>query len=149
MKKVTFALFFCLGLLTSAYSQTKQESIRELFQLMRQDSAVLKSFDSLAPMFIHKRNQPMDAEAKAKSQETINMLRQMTKMIIDMVTEDKVKLYDKNYSKEEINKLIEFYKSPVGQKYVNTTPGITNEIMTKVLKEYLPEMQKKANSNEE
>jgi len=91
----------------------------------------------------------MDADAKAKSQETINMLRQMTKMIIDMVTEDKVKLYDKNYSKEEINKLIEFYKSPVGQKYVNTTPEITNEIMTKVLKKYLPEMQKKANSKEE
>jgi len=131
------------------YSQTKQESIRELFQLMRQDSAVLKSFDSLAPMLIHKRNQPMDAEAKAKSQETINMLRQMTKVIIDMVTEDKVKLYNKNYSKEEINKLIEFYKSPVGQKYVDTTPGITNEIMTKVLKEYLPDLQKKANSNEE
>ena len=149
MKKVTFALFFCFGLLTSTYSQTKQESIRELFQLMRQDSAVLKSFDSLAPMFIHKRNQPMDAEAKAKSQETINMLRQMTKVIIDMVTEDKVKLYDKNYSQEEINKLIEFYKSPVGQKYVNTTPGITNEIMTKVLKEYLPELQKKTTSNEE
>ena len=149
MKKVTFALFFCFGLLTSAYSQTKQESIRELFQLMRQDSAVLKSFDSLAPMLIHKRNQPMDAEAKAKSQETINMLRQMTKVIIDMVTEDKVKLYNKNYSKEEINKLIEFYKSPVGQKYVDTPPGITNEIMTKVLKEYLPELQKKATSNEE
>ena len=149
MKKVTFALFFCFGLLMGTYSQTKQESIRELFQLMRQDSAVLKSFDSLAPMFIHKRNQPMDAEAKAKSQETINMLRQMTKVIIDMVTEDKVKLYNKNYSKEEINKLIEFYKSPVGQKYVDTTPGITNEIMTKVLKEYLPDLQKKANSNEE
>ena len=149
MKKVTFALFFCFGLLTSAYSQTKQESIRELFQLMKQDSAVLKSFDSLAPMLIQKGNQPMDADAKAKSQETINMLRKMAKMIIDMVTEDKVKLYDKNYSREEINKLIEFYKSPVGQKYVNTTPGITNEIMTKVLKEYLPELQKKANSNEE
>jgi len=149
MKKVTFSLFFCFGLLMGTYSQTKQESIRELFQLMRQDSAVLKSFDSLAPMLIHKRNQPMDAEAKAKSQETINMLRQMTKVIIDMVTEDKVKLYNKNYSKEEINKLIEFYKSPVGQKYVDTTPGITNEIMTKVLKEYLPDLQKKANSNEE
>lgn len=42
--------------------------------------------------------------------------------------------------------MIAFYKSPAGQKYVSTTPLITKELLMKVLKDYVPEMQKKMNA---
>lgn len=149
MKKLTFVLFFCFGFLACTYSQTKQESIRELFQLMKQDSTVMKTFDSLAPMLAQKGNQPMDSVAKAKAEGSMMMVKGMVKVIISMVTEDKIKLYDRYYTQDEINQLIAFYKSPIGRKYVDTTPEITKDIVMKVLKDYLPDMQKKMNPKPE
>ena len=50
MKKVVFILMFCISVLTiNSYSQTKQESIKELFKLMQQDSIVDKMFNSMIP----------------------------------------------------------------------------------------------------
>jgi len=142
MKKLTFVLFFCFGLLASSFSQTKQESIRELFHLMKQDSALIKAFDTFGPMLAQKKNQPMDSVAKAKEQESMKQLMVIVKKVVDLVTEDKVKLYDQHYTQNEINDLISFYKSPVGRKYVATTPEITKDVVMKVLTEYLPNIQK-------
>jgi hypothetical protein len=143
MKKLTFVLFFSFGLLVSSFSQTKQESIRELFHLMKQDSSLIKVFQTFAPMLAQKGNQPMDSVAKAKEQESLKQAMEMVRKIVDLVTEDKVKLYDQHYTQEEINALILFYKSPVGRKYIATTPEITKDIVMKVITEYLPNMQKK------
>ena len=148
MKKLTFVLFFCFGLLTCGYSQTKQESIKELFQLMKQDSAIMKTFDSLIPMIAQKENQPMDSVAKEKAEGSMMMFRGMVKVIISMVNEDKIKLYDRYYTQDEINQLIAFYKSPIGRKYVTTSPEITKDIVMKILKD-LPDLKKKMNPKPE
>jgi len=142
MKKRTFALFFCLVLFTCSYAQTKQESIKELFHLMKDDSTATKMLDTLMPLFTQKTNQEMDSTAKAKSQEKLKGLMDMVMKIIVQVKEDKLKLYDQYYTQEEINDLIAFYKSPVGRKYVHVSPEITKAIVMKVIKEYVPEMQK-------
>lgn len=148
MRKLTFVLFLCFGFLACGYSQTKQESIKELFQLMKQDSAAMKTFDSLAPMLAQKGNQPMDSVAKAKAEGSMMMLKGMVKMIISMMTEEKIKWYDRYYTQDDINQLLAFYKSPIGRKYVSTTPEITKEIVIKLLKD-LPDLQKKLNPKSE
>ena len=142
MKKVTFALFFCFGVFTCMYGQTKKDTIKELFQLMKDDSTSMKLMDSLLPVLTQKGNQEMDSTAKAKSQEKLKGLMDMVMKIIVQVKEDKLKLYDRYYTQEEINDLIAFYKSPVGRKYVHVSPEITKAIVMKVIKEYVPEMQK-------
>lgn len=142
MKKSTFVLFFCLGVFTYSYGQTKQESIRELFHLMKDDSATTKILHSIMPMLVKGTGQETDSTAKAKSQEKIKVIMESVKKIITKVKEDKLNLYDKYFTREEIDDMIAFYKSPAGRKYVNMTPEITKEIMMKVMKDYLPEMQK-------
>jgi len=44
---------------------------------------------------------------------------------IDMI----VPIYDKHFSKEDIEKLIEFYQTDIGQKYVEKLPTLTKESM--------------------
>ena len=148
MKRLTFVLFFCFGLLTCGYSQTKQESIKELFQLMKQDSAIMKTFDSLIPMIAQKENQSMDSVAKEKVDGSMMMFKGIVKVIISMVTEERIKLYDRYYTQDEINQLITFYKSPIGRKYVTTSPEITKDIVMKILKD-LPDLKKKMNPKPE
>lgn len=142
MKKVTFVLFFSFGLFTCSYSQTKQESIKQLFHLMKDDSTTTKMLETLMPMFAKKTNQEMDSTAKAKSKESMKGMMEMAKKIIERVKEDKLYLYDKYFTMEEIQDMIVFYKSPAGRKYVSIKPEITKEIIMKVVKEYLPAIEK-------
>jgi uncharacterized protein len=142
MKRVTFVLFFCIGIFAGSYSQTKQESIKELIHLMKNDSAAIKVVNSMLPMLEKKMSQEMDSTAKAKTKESMKVAMESVKKIINLVREDKAKLYDQHFTQKEIDEMIVFYKSPVGRKYVSETPEITKELVIKVVKDYLPEMQK-------
>lgn len=142
MKKVAFVLLFCFGLLVCSYSQTKQESIKELFQLMKDDSTTTKMMDSMMPVFAKQTSQNKDSTAMAKSKEKMQVLMESVKKIITLVKEEKMRLYDQYFSQEEIRDMIVFYKSPAGRKYVRMTPEISKQIMMKVMKDYVPEIEK-------
>jgi hypothetical protein len=142
MKKVTWILFFCIGVFTYSYAQTKEESIRELFHLMKDDSTATKMLTTMLPtMMGNKMNQAVDSTAKAKTQATMKVIMESVQKMIASVKEDKVKLYDKYFTQEEINNMITFYKSPAGRKYVSVTPEITKEITMKIIQKYVPEMK--------
>ena len=142
MKKATVVLFLCLGVFTFSNGQTKRDSIKELFHLMKDDSTTTKIMESLIPMITNKSTQGKDSTALAKSKEKMEKVMGIVHMIAAKVKEDKLNLYDKYYSQQDIDDMIVFYKSPAGRKYVRTTPEITKEIVIKVIKEYLPQLEK-------
>jgi len=135
-------LFFCFGAFTFSFGQTKKDSIRELFHLMKDDSTATKVMDSLMPLLTKKMNQQTDSTAKVKAQVKMKAVMEMVKTVISKVKEDRLNLYDKYYTQQDIDAMIVFYKSPAGRKYVHTTPEITKEIVMKVIKEYLPQLEK-------
>jgi hypothetical protein len=142
MKESTLILVLVIGLFSFSYAQTKEASIRKLFHLMKEDSTATKMLNSMLPAIVgNKMNQSMDSTEKAKTQATMKLIRESVKKIIALVKEDKVKLYDKYFTLEEINSMIMFYKSPAGRKYVSVTPEITKEITMKIIQRYLPEMK--------
>ena len=135
-------MFFCFGAFTFSFGQTKKDSIRELFHLMKDDSTATKVMDSLMPLLTKKMNQQTDSTAKVKAQVKMKAVMEMVKTVISKVKEDRLNLYDKYYTQQDIDAMIVFYKSPAGRKYVHTTPEITKEIVMKVIKEYLPQLEK-------
>jgi uncharacterized protein len=144
MKKLIFALAFCFIAYSIGYSQTKQESVKELFQLMRSDSLIDKMFATTIPAMLKQmQGQTKDSATLARSNELRNSMMQTVKEISKkMINEDMVTLYDKYFTQNEINDLISFYKSPTGQKFIKVTPDIQKEIMTAMYQKYMPEMQK-------
>jgi hypothetical protein len=58
------------------------------------------------------------------------MMQIMKNISTRMLNEDMLILHDKYFTQEEINDFIHFYKTPLGQKYINSTPEITKEMMT-------------------
>lgn len=141
MKKTVFVLFLCISGFTSGFSQTKQESIRELFHIMRNDSVTKKVFESIMPAFTSK-SENMDPTQRAKQNEKIAIMMEKIKVLKSKLDEELVLMYDKYFSQQEISDLIAFFKSPSGQKYVKVRPEITKEMIMKVMQKYLPEMQK-------
>jgi hypothetical protein len=69
------------------------------------------------------------------------MMQIMKNISKRMLNEDMLILYDKYFTQEEINDFIYFYKTPSGQKYINSTPEITKEMMTIMMQKYMPEIK--------
>lgn len=146
MKKVVLVFLFCVTALINSYSQTKQESIKELFHLMQQDSLMDKMFASMVPTMINQMQSQSpikDSTARVRSNEMMNSTMQTVKEITKrIINEDVVLLYDKYFSESEINDFIAFYKSPSGQKLLKATPDIQKDMMLVMMKKYIPEIQK-------
>jgi len=145
MKKVILVLVFILPLLMNSYSQTKKESIKELFIVMQQDSIMDKMFNSMIPALMNQMQSevPSDSTAKVRSNEFMNSLIEVTKDISKkLLDDDMVVLYDKYFTQNEIKDYITFYKSPSGQKFIKATPDIQKDLMMIMMQKYVPEMQK-------
>lgn len=143
MKKVILVLMICIPSLMG-YSQTKQESIKELFHVMLQDSIMDKMFSSMIPSMIEqmKSQHPQDSLVNVRSNELMKTTMQSTRLILKkMMDEDMVALYDKYFSQKEINDYIAFYKTPSGQKFIKVTPDISKDLMGIMMQKYVPEIQ--------
>lgn len=132
MKK-TISVSIILVLTTlSTFSQTKQESIKELFTLMKTESM----FDKLVIPF---QGLQKDSISKVLTGSIMNSMKPMFKKIMN---EDLVGIYDRHYTQKEIKDLIRFYKSKTGQKMITTAPDIQNELMSIVQAKYMGEFLK-------
>lgn len=144
MKKQILASVFCFIALANGYSQTKQESIKELFHLMQTDSMMEKTFAAVIPTMMNQM--PMENKDSASMARMSKMMstvmasaKEMSKRLLN---EDMVVLYDKYFTENEIKDFIIFYKTPSGQKMLTSMPEMQKEIMTIMMQKYMPEMMK-------
>ena len=143
MKKTVFVLFLCISVFTNGFSQTKQESIKELFHIMKNDSMMNKMLDSMVPTMVGQmQSQMQDSVARAKSIDIMNVSMQTVKGFVPQMMDDMALIYDKYFTEKEIKDFIVFYKSPSGQKYLSLSPEIMKEFMGTMMQKYMPEMQK-------
>ena len=128
MKKIILvSIIFALTTFT-AISQTKQESIKKLFSLMKTESML----DNFVIPF-------QGLQKDSTSEVLMSSLKPMLKKIMD---EDMVELYDKYYSEKEIKDFIRFYKTKTGQKLITTSPVLQKEIMNIVQTKFMGEFMK-------
>jgi len=143
MKKTVFVLFLCLSVFTNGFSQTKQESIKELFHIMKNDSMMNKMLDSMVPTMAGQMQSEMkDSVTRARSTDIMNISMQAVKGFIPQMMDDMALIYDKYFTEKEIKDFIVFYKSPSGQKYLSLSPEIMKEFMGTMMQKYMPEMKK-------
>ncbi len=140
MKK--FFIILLLSLLSVSYSQaqTKQESIKQLFKLMKTDSLYDKMMESIVPTIMQQSSKDAsDPEAAATMKKAIDAMKPIMNK---MLNEDMVAIYDTYFTESEIKDYIAFYKSPSGQKFVNVTPAMQTDIMNIMMQKYMGEIQK-------
>lgn len=143
MKKTVLVLIFTITSLLSGYSQTKKESIKELFVLMKLDSMMEKTMMTQLPFLLKMQGHSKDSLPDLRNaQDSIRRLLAPFQEIHKKMNEDMVGIYDKHFTESEINYYIDFYKSPFGQKMVNLQPEIQKELMAVSLQKYTREMVK-------
>jgi len=144
MKKSIFLLLFTMCFFSGAFAQSKQESIKELIHILKNDSMMNKMVDAMIPSMLNQMQSEMkDSTAKVRSMEVAKIAMESVKEATPKIGELMVSLYDKYFTEKEINDFIVFYKSPSGQKYISVMPEMMKDMMGDMMKNFIPDFKKK------
>lgn len=62
-------------------------------------------------------------------------------IIIEITDNELVDIYIKHFNEKDIDKMIEFYSTKTGKKVIKTTPEITKDLFSIMVKRYIPKMK--------
>lgn len=115
MKKMLFACLFLAFSLTAVSQETKSFEDKAI-HLIRMTSG--QQFNVMADPLVKMVPEANQEAFKNELKESMESL--YSKMAV---------VYMETYTEEEIDKILEFYNTPVGKKMVSTTPEVTKKAM--------------------
>jgi uncharacterized protein len=126
------AILFSIGVaLPTAAQEVTPESLnaaRELMTLSRTDKFLDQSISTMLPQvaqLLEKANPEKGAVVRSMMEEFV--LPEMRRSIPEAV-EDIAAIYARNFTRDELNEVIAFYKTPVGQKFLDRMPSIMTDL---------------------
>ena len=121
MRKTIAVLSIAIGVATTAFAadipRKKQESIRTLLEL----TGMVRIADQMISQMFEQFAKSAPSVPPAAWQ------RLKKKMKADELVVLIMPVYDKYYSQEDLDTMIAFYRTPVGQKVVRTLPDVSRE----------------------
>jgi hypothetical protein len=125
------------------------ESVEKLLLSMHTEKlldAAMQNVDGLMKNSINQALQGQNVTEQGRKVADAYM-QKVVVIIRDEMSWDKMKplyiqVYGENFTQEEVDGLITFYDSPVGQAYVNKLPVVTQKTMTLTQARLMPMMQR-------
>jgi hypothetical protein len=140
MKRAALAIILCVLFSAATYAQqnpadapaSKEDVMRYLDAMHSRDTmmSVMNMMAKQTRAMVHDQiskqpDLPPDAEARIEKM-TEDMFKNFP---VDDLLQAMVPVYQKHYTKGDIDALVGFYTSPAGQKLLKETPAITAESM--------------------
>ncbi len=146
MKKIITAIFFILLIpaVSLAQGDSKyKKSLTTLFEVSGTQEAYKAAIKQMMVMY---KTSKSEVPAEIWDDLEKEFLSTSLSDLVDMLAP----VYEKYMTKDDLDKIIEFYKTPVGKKYAESTPLITQESMAvgqewgaKVGQEFMEKLKKK------
>lgn len=134
------AVTVCAGAQTTvsvAPDAASKEDVKKLFDVMasrqQMEQMMQQLFNQMRSMnrdqLKKKHPEVSDAELARRDRESEDLIKNfpMEEMLNDMIP-----IYQRHFTKSDIDALIAFYSSPAGQKFLHETPAVTAETMRAV-----------------
>jgi uncharacterized protein len=136
---------FALASETSAHAV-----VEEIFEIMDMDGQVEQSMtmmreiqgEQLEQLTQDQSSDPAAEDAKAMVEQIMNMMEE--EMSWENMKNDFVSVYVKTFSEEDLIGIRDFFKSPIGQKWIEKSPELmrnTMEMTRKKMQEISPRIQ--------
>ena len=127
MKQLLFIFVLLPGIIISpsyANPSEKNTAIKKMFRIMGIDNQINGGFEAMLPA-VDQLASKLQLDAKEK-EELKNIYRDWFDNDIDRdaMKREFIKIYAEAFSENEINQLINFYQSPVGQKFLKKSPEL-------------------------
>ena len=135
MKKlfIIAMLIFSMSITGFSAETSKQKKIKELFQVMD----VQATTNEMSQMILN------DTGNMSLSKNQRAALQKEMQSMMDYVLNKQAELYDRHFTEQEIDDILNFYKTPAGKKVIEETPKITKELFTDLMENYYPDMIKR------
>ena len=135
MKKlfIIAMLIFSMSITGFSAETSKQKKIKELFQVMD----VQATTNEMSQMILNDRG-----NMKLSKNQRAALQKEMQSMM-DYVLNKQAELCDRHFTEQEIDDILNFYKTPAGKKVIEETPKITKELFTDLMENYYPDMIKR------
>lgn len=150
MKRM-YVLVIVLSLILVQGAWTGEDTHRELAEklllLMDAQKNIEQSFEMVKQMQmtqLKRMKLPGGATDKAQAVQQKIMDFLAKEMSWDKLKDDYISIYAETFTEEELKGLIEFYKSPVGQKFIQKTPELMKrsmEITQKQMADIMPKIR--------
>jgi uncharacterized protein len=135
-----FALSVCAGAQTTvsiAPDAASREDVKKLFDVMASRQQMAQMMQQVyAQMRRMNRDELKKKHPDVTEAELASMDRRSEEFIknfpLDEMLNDMVPIYQKHFTKSEIDALSAFYSSPAGQKFLHEMPAVTAETMRAV-----------------
>mgnify|MGYP001038458461 CR=1 FL=1 len=152
VKVMIIGLICMVGSFVNANPNTNPyyESVEELLLIMKIDENLSNSLAQIRPMILQQFQQ---ATPEEMTPEQVQVMEKFIGRLLDLMEEemrwekikdDYIQVYMSIYTEEEIQELIKFYRTPVGQKTIDQMPILVEksmEISQKYLMATLPKIQ--------
>lgn len=116
--------------------QASKESVKELLKITKSEQLIDQMSEQMNMMMSSSIEQMTQGQNLTTKQELaiINYSQELTKIMQQDLTwaklePDIIKIYAEEFTQEEINGMLEFYKTPVGQSTINKMPIIMQKSM--------------------
>jgi uncharacterized protein len=106
----------------------KDADIRSLMELIGARDQVQDAVNNSSEQYREKLLVTVPNNDKGQAFVTSFIESYQKKFDVNQMTEQLVTIYDKHYTDDEIKSLLQFYGSPIGQKFAAETPKILHEI---------------------
>lgn len=121
-----------------------KEQLMKLFDAMeiqKQMSGMMNAMGSTVEKMMPPNIGALTDKQKAEltKLQTDLLSKMMSPEFMDTYIAELIPIYQKHFTKGEVDDLISFYSSPIGQKFLREQPQLTQESLTKVV----PMMQKR------
>lgn len=147
MKKTVLVIAVLLSTSFVSFTQNKQDNIKELLKSMQIEKMMSGAYDSIIPMLKSqmKSNPVMQDSLQTKKMDAMmrkvmDASREMTKSFME---NEMTGIYERNFSDNEVKDLLAFYKTPTGQKMIESQPTIQRETMQIMMTKYMPAFRDK------
>lgn len=119
MRPLRLVLLLAFLTVSPAHAATKQEKIHELIEVTAVAEQMEKALDSIWPMIIQ-RGRDANPDIPQDVWDRVHDIgrEEFSKSLPDVLAQFE-KLYDLNFTEEEIDGLLTFYKTPVGNSVMH------------------------------
>lgn len=148
MKKLLLSLVFILSFPANSYADSGvRDSLERMFELTDMQAMIDSSHAQINQMFSQMaKEQNISDEQKVIFEKHRKKLQ---RMLVESLSWDKIKepiieAYSQVYTKAEIDELIVFYESPLGQKMIKKMPElmqVSMQVMQETSMSLIPQMQ--------
>lgn len=113
----------------AAADTAKAENARELFRVFQADGIMEQMMDAALTQ-MNTMTRQMNPELPTAASEIIQQeVQAALKESMPLLIEEVAKIYERVFSEEELDAMLAFYKSPVGQSMIKKMPQMSGETM--------------------